>query len=375
MKLSVVILHYQAEAFLHLNLKSVIRAVENLDAEIIVADNYSSGFDLDKWKKNYPQVRFIKFDKNIGFAAGNNRAVQMAQGKFIALVNPDVVVPENLFEALSDFHSSQKNAGIVGVRLIDGSGNFLPESKRQIPGLISGFSRATGLDKILKFKPFNAYYDGRLKEYESGKTDILVGALMFFRKDDFFQVGGFDERYFMYGEDIDLSYSFLQHGFSNYYAGHLKAIHFKGESTPNTPFYRHHFIQATKLFYEKFYPGRARFVGPMIDWAFKLRPKRKKQNPPIDFSNQPVYLITSEKDSTNGLKKHLPSIKTVESPDVIPKGSRIIFDTNYLSFKDQINRMIAQRGKKHTYRFWLPEKKLLIGSDDAQSKGEVVWLE
>ncbi len=157
MKLSVVILHYQAEAFLHLNLKSVLRAVENLDAEIIVADNHSKAFDLAKWQQDYPEVRFIRFDKNLGFAAGNNRAVQMAQGEYIALVNPDVVVPENLFEALLDFHSTQKKAGITGVRLIDGSGNFLPESKRRIPGLISGFSRATGLDKILKFSPFNAY--------------------------------------------------------------------------------------------------------------------------------------------------------------------------------------------------------------------------
>ncbi len=369
-KLSVVILHYKAEGFLQLCLDSVLRATEGLDAEVIVADNASPGFDVSHWERIFPRVRWMAFAENYGFSKGNNLAVREAEGEFVALVNPDVVLPEDIFLVLPERVKNFENPGITGIRLIDGRGCFLPESKRRVPGLIASFSKLMGFYRYLKFYPFNAYYDERLREEDTGPTDILVGAFMWFRRDDFLRLGGFDERYFMYGEDIDLSKTFLDAGFRNYYTGALTALHFKGESTPRTDEYRKFFVDSSRLYYEKYAPFYARLVSPLIEWAFL---HRRMFDPEIPESVSGIFLPRGDKEVASRLSRALQEeVKMPGSTDEIPDASMVVFDTSKWAYKEIIHFMLTNRHRNQRYRFYLAGANLLLGSDNPFSQGKVM---
>ncbi|MBT8268681.1 MAG: glycosyltransferase family 2 protein, partial [Bacteroidia bacterium] len=209
MKLSVVILNYNVRHFLELCLCSVEKATKGLDTEIIVADNNSSDDSCAMVRVEFPGVKLIENKENLGFAKGNNAAVEQAQGEYICILNPDMVVPENLFRELLDFASDHPKMGAVGCKLIDGSGQFLPESKRNVPTVKVALGKLTGSSK--------GYYADHIEVDHDAPVDILVGAIMFMKKAVYKEVGGFDEAYFMYGEDIDLSYTLLKKGYQNWY--------------------------------------------------------------------------------------------------------------------------------------------------------------
>ena len=375
MQLSVVILHYDAEAFLHLCLQSVIRATANITSEIIVADNHSPGFDISRWQQRYPGINFIRFDKNLGFGKGNNRAVSQARGTYTVLLNPDVVVAEDTFEKLLREAKKIKNPGILGVRLIDGRGRFLPESKRNFPDLMNALSKLTGLDNMLPFAPFSSYYNRGINEDEKGPNPVSVGAFMFFKTQAFQDLGGFDERYFMYGEDIDLSRSFWETGLRNYYFGNITAVHFKGESTPQTAEYRRHFIQASELYYKKYHPYSARLINPLIRIFFLLHFffAKKKQQKSLRHTGR-VYFISRTSEVPYGLQKTYPGIELFDLSRLpqAPEGSLIIFDTASLRFDEIIRTMLLMRPKDFFYRFWMKSLQLLIGSDDPKGKGTII---
>jgi len=375
-KLSVVILHYQAEPFLKLCLESVKRATGNIPSEIIVADNHSPGFDPAVWTRKYPFARFIRFDKNYGFGKGNNLAVKQAKGQFTVLINPDVVVGEEVFEKLLEQAEKSGNPGIYGIRLIDGSGNLLPESKRNLPGLFNSFAKLSGLHKIFPVKALNTYYNVNLKEDESGPNPVFVGAFMFFPTRTFIDSGGFDERFFMYGEDIDLSKRFWDKGLENKYFGNLIALHFKGESTPDTPEFRQHFIRATELYYEKHAPRMSRLIKPFIRLLFQLKFHAKPKSTAHHHRAQQVYYLGKDRQNVELLRKKFPRIKHIASNEwtSLADGSKIIFNVNEIMFSDIFLKMVRHRHKKFRYRFWLPEEKLIIGSDHPTEKGEIIML-
>ncbi len=216
MKLSVVILNYNVKFFLELCLKSVEQAITSIDAEIIVVDNDSLDGSCDMVKQKFPLVRLISNQDNVGFAKANNEGVKAAKGEYICILNPDTVVAEDTFVQLLEFAESKPDLGAIGCKLIDGSGKFLPESKRNVPVVKVALQKIFGNGKN--------YYANHINVNEIGKVDVLVGAFMLMKKDTYNQVNGFDEDYFMYGEDIDLSYKLLHSGFHNYYYGETTCI-------------------------------------------------------------------------------------------------------------------------------------------------------
>lgn len=189
MKLSVVILNYNVRYFLELCLKSVEASLVNIDAEIIVVDNQSSDDSCDMVKTKFPKVKLIENNDNFGFSKGNNIAVAEAKGEYVCILNPDTVVEEHTFEDLLQFADNQSNLGILGCRLIDGQGRFLPESKRNVPRPMVAIKKMLGFPK--------SYYVSDLDEKSIGNSSVFVGAFMLMKRDIYNQVQGFDEDYFM----------------------------------------------------------------------------------------------------------------------------------------------------------------------------------
>ena len=187
--------------FLELCLKSVQKAITTLDAEIIVVDNNSTDESCKMIKQLFPEINLIENKQNFGFSKGNNLGVAIAKGEYICILNPDTVVAEDTFTSIIAFADKQKNLGIVGCKLIDGTGQFLPESKRNIPTVEVALKKIIGDSK--------KYYAKHLDENTTGKAAILVGAFMLMKRNLYRKMNGFDEDFFMFGEDIDISYRVL----------------------------------------------------------------------------------------------------------------------------------------------------------------------
>jgi GT2 family glycosyltransferase len=255
MDLSVVIVNYNVRHFLEQCLNSVKKACENFDCEIFVVDNNSSDGSCQMVTNRFPAVILIRNSNNHGFSAANNQAIRLSKGKFILLLNPDTMVGEDAFKRCLAFMNEHPDAGALGVRMINGNGKLLPESKRALPTPGTAFFKMAGFSFLFPHsKLFNRYYLGHLDSSATTETEIISGAFMFIRKDVLDKTGLLDETFFMYGEDIDLSYRILKAGHKNYYFPEVSIIHYKGESTSkgNTSnvvqFYKSMLIFARKHF-------------------------------------------------------------------------------------------------------------------------------
>lgn len=274
MKLSVIIVNYNVEYFLEQCLNSVIKAIEKVDAEIFVVDNISVDGSVAMVQSKFPSVILIENKENVGFSKANNQAMRIAKGEYILLLNPDTVVEEDTFLKVCDFMDTHPDAGGLGVKMIDGKGNFLPESKRGLPTPSVAFYKIFGLSAVFpKSKTFGKYHLGYLSKEETHEIEILSGAFMLMRKATLDIVGLLDEDFFMYGEDIDLSYRILKGGYKNYYFPDTSIIHYKGESTKKSSvnyvfvFYNAMIIFAKKHFSEK----NAKTFSFLINLAIYLR--------------------------------------------------------------------------------------------------------
>ena len=255
MKLSIIIVNYNVKFFLEHCLLSLLKACKCLTAEIIVVDNNSTDESKEYLATRFPSVKFIWNNINVGFGKANNSAVLIAKGDYILFLNPDTILPEDCFEKCISFFEKNKDCGALGVRMIDGNGAFLKESKRCLPTAFAGLFQMIGLTNIFPYSSlFSKYYAGHLAEKENNKVEVLAGAFMLLSKNTAKITEGFDEAFFMYGEDIDLSYRILKAGLQNYYLGEVTIIHFKGESTQKkNGTYIKHFYGAMKLFIDKHY--------------------------------------------------------------------------------------------------------------------------
>ena len=274
MKLSVVIVNYNVKYFLEQCLLSVIKASENWETEILVVDNNSSDGSVEHIRQRFPSVQVIANKDNPGFSKANNQAIAIAKGEFILILNPDTVVAEDTFNICTNFMNAHADAGALGVKMIDGKGNFLPESKRALPTPEVAFYKIFGLAAIFpKSKTFGKYHLSYLSKDETNPVDILSGAFMFFRKKVLDEIGYFDETFFMYGEDIDLSYRVIKAGYKNYYLADTTIIHYKGESTKKGSLnYVRVFYQAMIIFARKhFATTRAGFFSFIINLAVVFR--------------------------------------------------------------------------------------------------------
>ncbi|MBO4656011.1 MAG: glycosyltransferase [Bacteroidales bacterium] len=269
MKLSIVIVNYNVEHFLEQCLHSVYTALEGIDGEVWVVDNNSVDGSLAMLKRKFPQTKVIANKENVGFARANNQALRQAQGEYVLLLNPDTLVEPDTFGKCLDFMDHTPDAGGLGVKMINGNGEFLPESKRGLPVPSVAFYKIFGLSKLFpKSKRFGAYHLTYLSPDEIHSVDVLSGAFMLMRKSVLDQVGLLDEDYFMYGEDIDLSYRITQGGYKNYYFPETRIIHYKGESTKKSSVnYVYVFYNAMRIFANKHFSQKN---AKLFNWLITL---------------------------------------------------------------------------------------------------------
>lgn len=232
MKLSVIIVSYNVKDFLENCLASVGKSVYGIESEIFVVDNNSSDNSAAMVAEKFPHVILIRNNTNPGFSKANNQALSMAGGDYIVFLNPDTVVEEKTFPVCIDFMNSHPGAGAMGVKMTDGNGKFLPESKRAIPTPVTAFYKLMGLTALFpRSRRFGRYYLLHLDKDEINQIEVLTGAFFFARKEALDKTGWFDEDFFMYGEDIDLSCRLLNNNYSIWYHPGTSIIHYKGAST------------------------------------------------------------------------------------------------------------------------------------------------
>ncbi|MEY3451159.1 MAG: hypothetical protein RL711_985 [Bacteroidota bacterium] len=332
-KISVIIVNYNVCHFLEQALRAVQKAALLIDTEIIVVDNNSVDKSLEMLKDKFPEVILIANKQNTGFSKANNQGIKIAKGEYILLLNPDTVIEEDTLFKCVHFMDQHPEAGGLGVKMLDGKGEFLPESKRGLPTPWVAFSKVFGLAALMpKSKLFGRYHLGYLDKDEINEVDILSGAFMLMRKTTLDKVGLLDEEYFMYGEDIDLSYRIIKGGYKNYYFPETRIIHYKGESTKKTSinyvfiFYRamiifanHHFSSSNAglfsfvinfaIYIRAFFDIAIRFVKraylPVLDMLsifigmdflksyWEINHKHSLGLYPIEFMHQavPAYII------------------------------------------------------------------------------------
>ena len=350
MKLSIVIVSYNAPKHLEICLDSCQEALKNFEGEIIVVDNNSSEIDFLSLKKNYPNVNYLLQAENLGFAKANNIGVENALGDYILILNPDTIIPEDIFPKLIDFHQSKEKIGLVGVRLIDTNGNFHPESKRNIPTAKNSFSK---LFKRFNSSTVNNYYKLEVGEFETAPCEILVGAFIFTTKQIYKQIGGFDAHYFMYGEDIDISYSAELAGYTNYYVGDITVLHYKGESTKRDKKYFRIFFEAMMIFLSKYY--QKNWINYQVlrsGIALKYLISIIKFN----FSNESNRIkVEVNKNELNWINQ-LSELKNQSKQN-------IVLDAERFSYKEILS-IISQYNSSNTSFYIHPKNKNYVIGDD-----------
>lgn len=370
MKLSVVILNYNVRYFLEQCLRSVQIAIESLDAEIIVIDNDSKDDSCEMVKTIFPNVILIENKENVGFSKANNQAVAVAKGEYVCILNPDTAVAEDTFHLAIQYSEGIENIGALGVYLMDGTGNFLPESKRNLP---------TPKVSLMKLAGFSQQYYSELKETSQGEVEVLVGAFMLIKRAVYNEVGGFDEDYFMYGEDIDLSYKITQAGYKNHYLGSTTILHYKGESTQKDEVYFDRFYGAMHIFYRKhfnknFVLESAVSVGVAVAKKASTFSSSKKPKAAVEPNNN--YFLTensglvSKFNKVSGVESQKVSRKLVQELNI--KDSLVVIDAEYLSYGEIFSLMKQLKGKNNRFRIRPPGCEFIIGSDQSDEKGGVV---
>ncbi len=272
MDISVVIVNYNVKYFLEQCLCSVRAALRGLDAEVWVVDNHSTDGSVAYLQPLFPEVHFIENEENTGFAWANNQAIRASRGEYVLLLNPDTVIGEESIRSLCFFMDEHPEAGGVGVKMLDGYGRFLPESKRSFPSPWVSFCKIFGLSKCFPHSRMFARYSlPYLDADRMHRVEVLAGAFMFLRREALDKVGWLDESFFMYGEDIDLSYRIVQGGYANYYLPE-RILHYKGESAKQDDVrYIKAFYGAMLIFYRKYYPNAGWLMNGVIGLAVGLK--------------------------------------------------------------------------------------------------------
>lgn len=343
-----------------------------MEGEIIVVDNASSEDCAARVRENFPKIKLISNEVNLGFSKAMNQGAREASGEYLLLLNPDIILPEDGLKKALEYAQEHPDMGALGCRFIDGSGKLLPECKRNVPGIGAALAKLVGLDW--------GYYANHLEERQNGEVEVLTGAFMFLKRDLFERLSGFDEQFFMFGEDIDLSYRIEKSGHKNRYLGSLTIVHFKGESSVKNASYLRHFYGAMEIFYIKHFRNNAmgRTVLRMLVWS-AIRSKNKpaamhsdRPNDALSSSSKALYL-GSRNTVYQALKKKLGTefIEKVSNPDQVSDSSfgRIFIDVSSLSYKKVIET-IESLPLKVSKRIITQKGDCYIGSDSATNQGE-----
>lgn len=357
--------------FLEQCILSVQAAIENIDAEIIVIDNDSKDESCQMVKTHFPSVILIENKENVGFSKANNQAVAVAKGKYVCILNPDTAVAEDTFIQAIEYYESIENIGALGVYLMDGTGHFLPESKRNLP---------TPKVSLLKLTGFNKkYYASDLSAESKGKADVLVGAFMLLRRSVYEEVRGFDEDYFMYGEDIDLSYKITKAGYKNHYLGTTTVLHYKGESTQKDEAYFDRFYGAMQIFYKKHFNKNFLLessVSAGVALAKKARKFSSEGKPSESPKTKTSYFFTENIELLEKLSEATSTVYQMASKHVhsqiILSNCLFVFDAEYISYKEIFVLMQQLKNKDNLFRIRPRGCDFIIGSDRSDEKGGVV---
>lgn len=369
MKISVVILNYNVRYFLEQCILSCQRAIKNIDAEILIIDNNSADDSCKMVKEKFPELHLIENKENVGFSKANNQAVDIAKGEYVLILNPDTAVTETSIKEILLKAETLPALGALGCYLMDGTGNFLPESKRNLPTPIVSVLKMAGLTKM--------YYSSHISEENEGDTEILVGAFMLMKRAVYLEVGGFDEDYFMYGEDIDLSYKLTKAGYVNYYYGDVKTLHYKGESTTKNKVYLKRFYGAMQIFYSKHFKTN-KFFDVFVNMGIRFAStthQTSKQNTESYTNLDKHYVITENLTLFSKIAKVMPvEVKAASKriiQDSLYENSLFIFDTEYLSYNQIFDAMTQLKGRRNIFRIRPPGCNYILGSDQSDEKGSV----
>ncbi|MGY6648116.1 glycosyltransferase family 2 protein [Wenyingzhuangia sp. IMCC45574] len=376
MKVSVVIVNYNVRYFLEQCLLSVTKALKGVPSEVIVVDNVSKDTSCQMIQERFPNVVLIENAENVGFSKANNQGVAIAKGEYVLILNPDTVVGEGLFDEIIPFADSLSDLGALGVRLIDGTGIFLPESKRGLPTPKRSLGRMLGLSNT-------GYYSNYLTKDGIGKIEVLVGAFMLIKRERYLQVGGFDEDYFMYGEDIDLSYKLTKAGYANYYNGESTVVHYKGESTRKDVKYLRHFYGAMNIFYRKHFSVNGLDVllmkaGVKIWFLLKYF---QLSNAPILIEDTKKILFVGNRNIIKDLQlnKEIMSVtpqSVIKIEELVRENEieEVWFEEKSMSYQEIINHIGTHRFNKVLFKILPNSTNFLIGSNSADGRGEVIFL-
>lgn len=389
MLLSVIIVNYNVKYFLEQCLCSVRKAIAadtqeagRRNVEVWVVDNNSTDKSIEYLQMKFPFVQFIKNTVNQGFSKANNQAIQHTKGKYILFLNPDTIVPEDAFTKCIAFMEATPDAGALGVQMVDGTGQYLKESKRGFPSLWVSFCKMSGLTRWFPTsKIFARYYMGHLSNRQIHKVDILSGAFMMVKKEVLDKTGGFDEQFFMYGEDIDLSYRIQKAGFTNYYFSDCTIIHFKGESTRKDSKYVRQFYKAMVQFVQKHFHGElAWFYTGLLEAAIWLRAaitvvSREHGERSIKYEGFPAFYLAGDEKSANEVRSVLNSFPNYSITTVADDAKEWIFcEGDAYSFKQIIEQI-------QTCPSWLKPfihasgTYTIVGSHSKDQRGYAIVME
>ncbi|WP_162303807.1 glycosyltransferase family 2 protein [Paracnuella aquatica] len=388
MQLSIIIVSYNVQYFLEQCLHSVRRATAGLEAEVIVVDNASTDGSMEYLQPRFPRVVFLLQKENMGFARACNLGWKNSSGKNVLFLNPDTILAEDTLHVCLNFLGQHPLAGAVGVHMIDGAGVFLKESKRGFPHPMTSLFKLTGLASLFPQSPlFARYYLGHLVENGNHEVDVLAGAFMMIPRGVVQKVGAFDEAFFMYGEDIDLSYRIQKAGFKNYYLAETSIIHFKGESTRKASLdYVRRFYGAMIIFVRKHYQGLGASLlrlalGAAIGASAFLsilgrhlwKKESKKLQPPtgavaVVGTEDQVRQLAAAFDKTTPVQ-HLENLAAT-TPQ---QAQTLVLCEGVLSFKEIIAAM-RRHPKAFRYRIHAAGSGSIVGSDNSSDRGTIINL-
>ncbi len=349
MKLSVIIVNYKVPDFIHQCLLSLEKASAMYETEFFVVDNASNDESVEVIKKMHPHVTCIENNNNVGFSKANNIAMRKAKGEYMLIINPDTFVSENMVEECVKFMDNHPHVGATGVCMFDASGKFAPESRRAVPRPMTAFYKLIGLCKRFPLnKTFGRYYLGYLNRNEASEIEILSGACMFMRSAALRKVGFFDEDYFMYGEDIDLSYRLLKGGYKNFYIP-AEIVHYKGESThKNTFSYVNNFNMSMIIFFRKhfnfyswifeipilvavYFMAALGYLKVLVKKIFSKEKSIEEQRKLDKFL---VVTTNAEQDpSINLLKNKGLKFETLKADDIVRQSGHLVYPSNLSQFE------------------------------------------
>ncbi|MDO4995165.1 MAG: glycosyltransferase family 2 protein [Bacteroidales bacterium] len=372
LQLSVVIVNYNVKYYVHQCLCSVEKAAQGIDHEIFLVDNHSTDGSDTYLPPLHPRVRFIWNQENVGFARANNQALLQASGRYVLLLNPDTLITEHTLTDLIALMDARPDAGAIGVKMLDPDGRFAPESRRGIPTPFTAFCKMTGLCCLLpKSRTFGRYYMQYLDASHVNEIEVISGACFFTRRSTLNQSGYLDEDFFMYGEDIDLSYRILQTGLKNLYLP-TPILHYKGESTHESTYhYVRIFYQAMLIFFRKHFSHYSILVSLPVKFAIfakgveaylRLALKRHRREDPdymTHYFQRSTFALHADKDR-DALQHFLTPYGILLSDT--PSPDFLVFNAETTDYADMLRCIDRSSDLRHRPILvtWYPSQRILV---------------